>query len=37
MMGIDDMVADLELDVDDLSLDFEILDLDGCLGNRCPP
>jgi hypothetical protein len=36
-MGIDDMVADLEVDVDDLSLDLEILDLNGCLGNRCPP
>jgi hypothetical protein len=34
MMRIDDVVADLELDVEDLSLDLEILDLNGCLGNR---
>jgi hypothetical protein len=37
MMGIDDVVADLEVDVLDLALDDEIFDLNGCLGNRCPP
>jgi hypothetical protein len=34
MMGVDHVIADLEIDVDDLSLDLEILDLNGCLGNR---
>jgi hypothetical protein len=34
MMGIDDVVTDLEIDVDELALDLEILDLNGCLGNR---
>jgi hypothetical protein len=33
-MGIDHMVTDLEIDVDNLTLDLEIFDLDGCLGNR---
>jgi hypothetical protein len=37
MMGIDHMVADLEVDVLDLALDDEIFDLNSCLGNRCPP
>jgi hypothetical protein len=37
MMGIDHVVADLEVDVLDLALDDEILDLNNCLGNRCPP
>jgi hypothetical protein len=36
-MRIHDVVADLEVDVDELTLDLEILDLNGCLGNRCPP
>jgi hypothetical protein len=36
-MGVDDVVTDLKIDVDVLALDFEIFDLDGCLGNRCPP
>jgi hypothetical protein len=34
MMGIDDVVTDFEIDVDELALDLEILDLNGCLGNR---
>src|SRR3954453_10356260 len=34
MMGIDHVVADLEIDVDDFALDLEIFDLQGCLGNR---
>jgi hypothetical protein len=33
MMGIDHVVADLEIDVDDLTLDLEILDVNGCIGN----
>src|SRR4051794_7939204 len=33
MMGIDHVVADLEIDVDDLALDLEILDVNGCIGN----
>jgi len=37
MMGIDHVVADLEVDVLDLALDDEIFDLNNCLGNRCPP
>jgi hypothetical protein len=37
VMRIDDVVADLELDVLYLTLDLEILDLNGCIGNRCPP
>jgi hypothetical protein len=37
VMGIDHMVADLEVDVLDLALDDEIFDLNSCLGNRCPP
>jgi hypothetical protein len=36
-MRVYDVVADLEVDIDDLSLDVEILDLKCCLGNRCPP
>src|ERR1700712_921029 len=34
MMGVDHVVADLEIDVDDYALDLEIFDLQGCLGNR---
>jgi hypothetical protein len=34
MMGIDNVVTDLEVDVDNLSLDDEIFDLQGCIGNR---
>ena len=34
MMRVDHVVADLEIDVDDFALDLEILDLNGCLGNR---
>jgi hypothetical protein len=37
VMGVDHMVADLEVDVDDLALDDEIFELNSCLGNRCPP
>jgi hypothetical protein len=37
VVGVDDVVADLKIDVDELALDLEIFDLDGCLGNRCPP
>jgi hypothetical protein len=37
MMRVHDVVADLEVDVDELALDLEILDLNSCLGNRCPP
>jgi hypothetical protein len=32
-MGIDDVVTDLEIDVDDLTLDLEIFELQGCLGD----
>jgi len=34
VVRVDDVVADLEIDVDDLSLDLEFLDVNGCLGNR---
>jgi hypothetical protein len=34
MMGIDHVVADLEIDVLDYTLNVEIFDLQGCLGNR---
>jgi hypothetical protein len=34
MMGVDDVVTDLEIDIDDFALDLEILDLNGCIGNR---
>jgi hypothetical protein len=37
VMGIDDVVTDLEVDVLDLALDLEVLDVDGCLGNRVSP
>src|SRR4051812_27756487 len=39
VMGIDDVVADLELDVDDLDLDLEVLQglLFGATGNDGPP
>jgi len=37
-MGVDDVVADLELDVDDLDLDVEVFDdLFGATGNDGPP
>jgi hypothetical protein len=34
VMGVDHVIADLEVDVLDLALDLEVLDVDGCLGNR---
>jgi hypothetical protein len=34
VVGVDDVIADLEIDVDDLTLDLEVLDINGCLGNR---
>jgi len=38
VMGVDDVVADLELDVDDLDLDVEVFDdLFGATGNDGPP
>jgi hypothetical protein len=37
-MGVDDVVADREVDALRLSLELEVLDLlDGCLGNGGPP
>jgi hypothetical protein len=38
-MGVDDVVADLEIDVDDLDLDVEVFDdlLFGATGNDGPP
>src|SRR4051812_37900343 len=33
VMGIDHVVTDLEIDVLDLTLDLEVLDVNGCLGN----
>jgi len=37
MMGVDHVVADLELDVLDDTLDLEIFDVNGCIGNGVPP
>jgi hypothetical protein len=33
MMRVDHVVADLEVDVDNLALDLEVVDINGCIGN----
>jgi hypothetical protein len=37
VMGVDDVVADLEIDVLDLANELEILDVNRCIGNGVPP